>query len=118
MVHVYLDIEVNFPKDFERRVVTLRTYRDVICKTCRGSGCENLVLEAPRDFDVWCDLRTREDRCKTCNGEQVVPETKDHVLDIDGLDRETRLVGEGNESPYEDTGDIIIFLINRNIRGL
>lgn len=134
-----LEVNVTLEELFVGKVVKITSTRNIICATCLGSGArkkaaakvcaackgQGYVTKIKRvgpglvsQFHVDCEtcegtgkvLRPK-DKCKQCNGDKVVEETKILEFEILPGSRSGELVvlkGESDEYPGKVTGDVIL----------
>ena len=132
MVRFGEELRIRIDLPFLGGTRTVVVQRDVICWACTGTGSVKLSKlpgcctgrpvgqfvryrgnMALKYRGRGRQVEEEEDGCRTCAGKQVVTETKELVLLLDDLKRETCLQGQGHQSPYEEPGDLIISLPNR-----
>ena len=94
------------------------------CLTCKGTGTQVLLNQLGagmyqqihaqcRDCNGQGERLNAKDMCKTCNGKKIVHERKILEVHIDkGMEdgQKISFLGEGDQSPGLEAGDIIIIL--------
>lgn len=98
------------------------------CPTCRGSGMQKHIQQIGpgmiQQIQTICsecrgarELIDSKDRCKTCNGEKCVEETK--ILEVyvePGMEdgKTIRFAGKGDWEPDLEPGDVIVVINQKN----
>lgn len=136
---IRFDLGVTLSEFYNGKSKTLKVTRKVICmdcmgkggkngasvQTCRpcgGQGVRNIIRQVGpgmiQQMRAYCsdckgkgEIIAAGDRCDTCDGDKVVPNTKMITVNIDrGMKPGNKKVfyGEASQEPDHETGDIVV----------